>query len=259
METNNKNLISILVGVALLAGLGYFVYSDLDSGSSGENATTTPETTATTTPEKVTDEVKYELPKAPIPSLDRPFSVPNEYSAEIKANTMKQYESLVTALKANPELRNEWLQLALLRKTAGDLAGAEQVWIYVSKVWPLDHVAFGNLADLYTNYYKEYKKGEEYYIYALAKMPNNLQYYENLYNIYKFNLKDPKTALELMISGYKDLPTTIYFPVRIAEHYRDAGDPANAKKYFEEALVLAEKQKAIDIGNYIKTELAKLK
>jgi len=260
-------VISIIATAILAVLLGYFIFSDLRNSDDTKaregnmSTTTSEEITGDVQNENIlSDEVVGELPKAPIPSLEREFVIPDGiYSDEIVENTMAQYNELVSVLNQNPELRDEWLQLALLYKAVEDYEGTEEVWIYVSRVWLLDHVAYGNLGDLYMNYLEDFSKAEEYLISALDRKSDSPQYVDNLYILYRFKQNDPDKALDLLLQGVNQLPNEIYFTIRAAEHYRDTEDFGNAKMFFERVVVLAKEQGLREFEKYANDELAKLK
>jgi tetratricopeptide (TPR) repeat protein len=256
---SKQMMMYIVVAVVLLAGIGYFIFNDLKYSEINveNNSTTTPEI-VTKSISKIDDIYNDGIPEEIIPDLDREFIVPDVYSEEIRQNTIEQYDTMASALKEDPNLRDEWLQLALLRKAVEDYLGAEEIWIFMTKVWTLDHVAFGNLGDLYLNHLVDLDKAEENFILAAEKQPNIIQNIQNLYEFFRYRRNNPDQALSILIQGYQLFPKEIYYPIRIAEHYRDAQDIANTKKYFEQALKLATTPETSDLKAYIEEELNKL-
>jgi len=259
---NKQTILPILLLIILLGALGYFIYNDLTNiGKAPDNE----ENTSTTTSDTITDgenrvdaSFGEEIPEEIIPGLDREFTVPEIYSEEIKNNTMEQYQTIVSALKEDPALRGEWLQLALFRNSIEDYKGAEEIWLFMTQVWSFDHVAYGNLGNLYYTNLLDIEKSKDFYVQAIEKNPAYLNYYDNLYNIFFFKLEDRANALLLLEQGSNLLMDEIYFPLKKAEYYRDTGDVVNAKKFFKETVALAETLGLIDIQNHAESELEKL-
>ena len=263
-----QTIISIVIILVLLTSLGYFM---VNSFGESNNTVSEDDSTSTTTtdgssnlgninPEEIdnSDTPVTQLPKAPIPALNREFVVPEILAEEFRIQILNQHNSIIATLKENPELRGDWLQLALLRKSVEDYVGAEEIWLYMTKVWNLDHVAFGNLGNLYSSELPDIDKALSYFVQALEKRPDNLNYYNNIYNIFRFRLEDNARAISLLEQGEDLLPDEIYFPKKQAEHYRDTGDVENAKKFFQRTLNLAQELSLLDIENYAREELEKI-
>jgi len=251
--------ISLAVAVILILGIGYFIYKDLGSSGPGTMATTTLDGSGIVSDDNPSVSGELPNPDAVVPNLDRKFVIPDTFSKEIIQNTMVQYNGIITSLKADPTLRNEWLQLAILRKAVEDYKGAEEIWLYVILKWPLDHVAFGNLGNLYLDFLVDNNKAEEYLLQAIEKSPVTLQYTENLYNLYMHRQKNPEKAISLLSTMRQNFLEQVYFPLKMAEHYRDTGDVKNAKQFFEVSRDLAKTQQQQNVIDYAETELAKLK
>jgi tetratricopeptide (TPR) repeat protein len=256
---NKGTIISTAITLTLLGVLGYFIFTDLDSPVSDSN----PRKSASTSQSSLrggisSEDTIVEIPEEIIPNLNRKFIVPEIYSEEIKNNTIKQHNEMISRLREDPGLRNEWLQLALLRKGADDYKGAEEIWLFMTNVWTLDHVAFTNLGNLYFTDLVDLKKAEEYMKMAVELRPDQLQVIQNFYEFLRFKKQAPQEAINLLLQVYSLFSDEVYYPIRIGEFYRDTEDRINAKKYFEEALLLAQKPEFSDLKKYVEEELEKL-
>ena len=113
------------------------------------------------------------------------------------------------AIEKNPNDVNLWLNLGTIMKVIGNLDQAEEVWLYITKKWPDDPTAYGNLADLYTNFKKDYNKAEKYWKKAIEKCKNincALIYYRNLYEFYVYHLKDKNKAKQILKQALEKYP-----------------------------------------------------
>lgn len=190
---NTKNIIIIIV-ILLIIGAGYFLFM-FDKIPGGTN-------TGTTTPNVLT-----ELPPGlEIPDLDRKIVIPESVSEEIGEKTTDQIKSIREDLKDNPNNLAPWLDLGILYKTIEDNEGAEEVWLFVTKIRPNDWIAYHNLADLYGYYLQEPQKAEEYILTALEKAPRDVQIYVKAYEIYKDVVGDVHPMKKIVEDGLKELP-----------------------------------------------------
>lgn len=85
----------------------------------------------------------------PAPDYEKPIAFHASVSAEVRSAIEAQFTEVKIMLAKDPKDINAWTRLGTIKKIAGDYAGAEDAWVYVTQTWPNDPVAFGNLADLY--------------------------------------------------------------------------------------------------------------
>lgn len=124
------------------------------------------------------------------PSLDRPFNITVEMPEDAKAVLKKNVVEITKNLRTDPNDYEEWLQLAIHYKIAGDFEGAKNVWEYVAENGGVRrYVALGNLGSLYLYQLKDYPKSESYYNQALALKPDEISFYRDLYTLYHYAYK----------------------------------------------------------------------
>lgn len=180
-------------------------------------APTTNSLTASTSPQASTTQGTYiitpvgvapiqQTTKVPAPSLERPYTPPADAPASIQAEDRAAVAAAIAELKKNPDFITNWLQLALYYKNAGDYAGAEEIWVYATKAWPADSVAYNNLADLYQNYLHDYGKAITYWNKVIALKPDAVSAYINLAALYRINLQDSTKAKATLEAGLKANP-----------------------------------------------------
>ncbi len=171
-----------------------------------EHANTTTNTAGHTIPPVGVGTSGKTTVRVPPPSLDHLYTPPATAPASIQAEDRAAVAAAVAELKKNPDYSANWLQLALYYKNAGDYAGAEEVWVYVTKAWPSDIVAYNNLADLYQNYLRDYPKAATYWNKVIALKPDTAYAYINLATLYRLNLQDTAKAKTTLQAGLKANP-----------------------------------------------------
>lgn len=130
-------------------------------------------------------------------------SLPSDAVSALKT----QIATLTSELKKDPSDGDNWLQLAIDYKIAGDYDAAATVWIYLTKVTPTNYVAYGDLGDLYMNFDVNYPKAEVNYKAAIAINPNVIEYYRDLYTLYmSFYKTNTTAAADIIAQGLKANP-----------------------------------------------------
>ena len=138
------------------------------------------------------------------PSLARPVTVAGSATPEEAAILKARMQSLVDQLRKEPKRVDLWLSLGVYRKMAGDYPGAIEAWNYVSATGPstINFVAYGNLGDLYQNFVKDYTKAELNYKKAIAIKPTYIDYYRDLYMLYRYQYKtNTSAAADILTQG----------------------------------------------------------
>ncbi len=141
------------------------------------------------------------------PNLDRPYTPPSNLPADIQEQSRKTVAAAITQLKIDPNHLAYWLELAIYRKSAADYVGAEEIWIYATKVWPTDFTAFENLGDLYAFHLKQPAKAVEYWNKAIPlDARSNVRIYLALATFQNINMKDKAAAQATLQAGLKANP-----------------------------------------------------
>lgn len=150
----------------------------------------------------------YRVEAVPIPSsgvgyppLRRPISFSAAFSAEARALMRQKFEASSAALEKNPSDFNEWMNLAILRKTADDYAGAAEIWEFLVTTNPEQLGPFINLANLYAFELKNPALAEKYFSIALQKGSKEASVYRNGYDFYRYVQKDDEKAKETLKTG----------------------------------------------------------
>lgn len=142
------------------------------------------------------------------PSLTRPITFSSGVSAADQASLTAQEQSTLAQLKTAPMRVDLWLQLGNERKLAGDYQGAIDAWTYVAKAGPttINYVAYGNLADLYTNWNKDFAKAAANLKAAIAIKPDNIDFYRHYAELYLNYGYDKVGAQAIVAQGLKANP-----------------------------------------------------
>ena len=118
----------------------------------------------------------------------------------------------------------------------------EEAWIKAGEVRPLNSTSFNNLADLYTNFTKEYDKAESVFFVTVKNSsgePQNPGFYRNFYSFYIYNLEDLNKAEAILLEAITVNPNAAELYALLGYFYRDEkGNDAKAIEYFEKNLIL---------------------
>lgn len=262
MQTNKIALIAGLFLLVLL-GAGFFLWRVMI----GDTVTGGPFSVAplngTTTENTVSGVVK--VGSAPVgipqPSLERaiPLTSP-DLDAPARLATIKYLNTSVENLKKNPLAYQDWVNLGLARQMLGDYAGAEEVWIFSTKLVPNESVAFENLGNLYMSYLKNGAKSESFYKKAITLNPKNTNNYRSLAELYTYHYKKDTNAVELILKeGIQKNQGAYDLAVLLARYYKEKGMIAEAKSAYTVAANSARSAGKIDVATSIESERDELK
>ncbi len=151
--------------------------------------------------------VANDAPSIPLPDLTRPYTPPAGVPQSVQAEDKAAVATAIQQVKIDPNHETYWLQLGMYRQNAGDYVGAEQVYVYLTKRWPKDPIAFANLANLYGNYVHDYSKAVSYANQVIALSPHDISAYINLSTIYRANMQDVADAKKTLEQGIAANPS----------------------------------------------------
>lgn len=221
--------------------------------------------------------VVYFLPKEdvsvdyPLPSVqDGTYSgelPPLDYEVQFSQNTDEAVRAAIRVkvaelqekLAETPYDGNLWMELALRYHTANDYQAALQVWEFIVSVTPNNVTALGNLGRLHHFDLKNFETAEGYFKKAIEANPARPEAYYELFDLYRYSYKkDTTAAVDIMKQAGEQFPEDYGIPAGIATYYREKGQRALARTYFEQALVLARNQGNLSAVQSITNELANL-
>lgn len=201
----------------------------------------------------VVAEPKPQKVNVPEPGLTRPFPDTSKIDQSFVAKYEGYIKTTIENLKKDGTSFYDWIDLGFERKQIGDYEGAKEAWEYVSLLYPGNSISFGNLADLYTNFLKDYAKAEINYKTAIKNSPSNVNMYTNLFGLYILEKKNTE-AINLLKEGIAKNPNTFDLQVLLAIYYRDAGNITLAKDYYDQAISIASKQNNTSVVTALKAE-----
>ena len=215
-----NSIVLVLVYILIAAGvggLGIYVYNDVVGSDEGDNQPVqneVPSVVSTTTGatnvklDTIGDAGSYKIEVLPPvsgvvhPAIDRPIVFPPSFSTNAQNVMRKNISDAVATLKQNPSDTDTWLRLAIWRKMINDYKGAEEIWVYLTKVLKEPSYVYINLGDLYGYFLKDSVKAEYYFKESVRLEPENIEYYVKFAYYYIDLLKDFEKALGLVEEGY---------------------------------------------------------
>lgn len=141
---------------------------------------------------------------------DSPIIVPNirhavvfsvSVTPEAKVIMLKNVANLQEKLEKDAKDFNVWNSLAQYYQAAGDYVAAREVWEYLGRVFPTNHVAYGNLGFLYGYYLKDAPLAEIKYLKAIENAPEQVFLYFQTAEFYRDVVKSRTKALEIAKKG----------------------------------------------------------
>jgi tetratricopeptide (TPR) repeat protein len=147
---------------------------------------------------------------------------------QIDANTATGSQNLYT---------DGWLDLALYRNMLGDVTGAKEVWVYLTKVSPGLVQPYGNMANQFV-VEKNFAEAETWYKIAIEKMPQALQYYQDLADVY-IAQKRTADAIATLKAGIAADAKSWSLQVTLGRLYLAQGDVKGANAQFDAAIARA--------------------
>ncbi len=193
METKKNFIILAIIFILVVGFGGWYIYRDLKEVAPPPIASDTSSSGGI-----YSEEIKKQMP-----DLDREIIIKEKLSEESENRAITEIKTISGKLKKDYDNREDWLNLGIWRKTIGDYEGAREAWEFVTLIRPNDPVAFHNLGDLYAQYIIDFSKAENNYLAAIARAPETTFYYVKLYEFYRYFVRKPDSAENILIQGIK--------------------------------------------------------
>lgn len=195
--------------VVILLGV-YFIYNSHSKNinTQFDTSTNTSSTTANVQNNSTTGSYKIEqvaLSNNGTPDLNRPI-VYGKVSDDAKRVSTEKINTIISYLKKDPAVWDNWINLGIYQKMAGDYQGTVLSWVYASKIAPNDFVSLGDLGDLYAYFLKDSKLSIQYYNMAITKSPSQAYLYIQLAQVYRDVVGDPEKSKGTIEQGLSQLP-----------------------------------------------------
>ncbi|OGZ09189.1 MAG: hypothetical protein A3D67_01630 [Candidatus Lloydbacteria bacterium RIFCSPHIGHO2_02_FULL_51_22] len=142
----------------------------------------------------------------PVPDLNRPLVFPGGYAAERAAQVTEQVVTIVAILKASDNRFNEWMDLAMLRKSIEDYDGAREIWEYVGAIRPGNSLSFANLGMLYGYYLNNPLKAEANLLHAIENEPRFFDFYTRMTDFYIEVTHDKNKSIDFLDRSIQKYP-----------------------------------------------------
>ncbi|MBI2023867.1 hypothetical protein HYT00_00505 [Candidatus Giovannonibacteria bacterium] len=209
MIRDNKTIYiwAVIIAIAVLGG-AYYIWKDIGKiNKPGENISVGPTPTPTPTPSNQNKPSPTpSVVKKAVPALPFPVEIRAELSEDSKKMALTKIETITNKLRQDPSIDDLWVDLGLQRKFIGDFMGAKEAWEYASYLKPNYYVPYNNLGDLYTYNLNDYKKAEANYKMGIKVDDGAGILYQKLYELYRFKLKDDVRAKSILEEGITKNP-----------------------------------------------------
>lgn len=273
--TRNQTILTVVTILIILAGIALYLVPKKATAPTETATSTTPNTSSTTSTNSIdVNGVKLDyttkgtpgvvpvdtskLP--PAPSLAHVTIFSASITSDIKPLYEKKIADNIQILKQNKYSLQDWINLGILYKEVGDYQAAKDAWVYASLLSPGNVISFNNLGDLYHYYLKDYPKAESSFLQAVKNDPKYVLSYVNLFDLYRLSYQtNTSKAADILKQGIAAVPENIDLVNALAGYYKDKGDTANAKLYYQKALSLAQAAKNKTMVAEIQSILSTLK
>lgn len=146
--------------------------------------------------------LREDLPPAPASykTLNEDIAFASQIPAEIAQKYREEFAEIIKTIEQHPDSFGAWYNMGSIKSVFGDLKGAEEAWLYATEISPAQARSLMNLADLYHNKLKDYKKAEWAYVSAIERKDasvDGVTLYRELASLYRFSYTEKK---ELAIS-----------------------------------------------------------
>ena len=194
----------------------------------------------------------------PLPNLDKiiinaniPDDKKQEYTGRMK--------DIVHAIRKGESLYEQLIELASYRKLVEDYAGAEEIWLDMTKRYPTSRQAYDNLGNLYHFYVKDYPKAEVMMKKSIEIENVYAPSYVNLFELYTLSYTEKKQLAEqVLLDGLKNTDNHITLEVALAQFYAEQGRTEDARIYFEKVLAFGKRMKDVRLEEIANEGLTKL-
>lgn len=263
MNIKKQTILTLFFSLIAISLLGFYIYKDLFIKNIGEIksvlqiATTTPEELEETASKEEGNMVIKKLSNAP--SLEGPFFYSPIFTNEAKEIMEQKIQDIIVNLDKNPESFSSWLDLGNKMKMIGDMKNAEKYWLYASELNPQNYVPYNNLGDIYHYNLKDYPRAEEMFLKSKQINPSYTSTYINLHNLYKYSYQqNTNKAEEILLEALTVLPNNIDITTTLASYYKEKGNNTKAIEYFEKASAEAQKIGNTNLYTELQTEIKTL-
>lgn len=141
-----------------------------------------------------------------VPDLRHVAVFQAKMAPEAKTLVLKNIAAIQARLLKNSADFNTWNSLAQYYQVAEDYSAAKEVWEYLVKAFPTNHVAYGNLGFLYGYYLKDTARAEQNYLKAIENAPDQAFLYFQTAEFYRDVMKSVPKALAIAQKGLAKNP-----------------------------------------------------
>lgn len=220
--------VQIISAVIIVAGLSWFIYSDLkiealpEDNISQDDKTITKDGIGVTLSEGSIEDV--EIKQIPVdmdvadggaitqeelvyyPNLDYVTVFPESFSEDARVIIQNNISTLTAQLKEDQISFPDWLDLSTQYKIIEDYERTRDILEFLNIAFIKNSVSFRNLGNLYGYYLNDPQKAEENLLQAIENGPTVIEYYFKITEFYRDIIKAPEKARQIVEQGIETNP-----------------------------------------------------
>ena len=265
----NKTILGLLVALLALGGVIWLNVLPRVTGT-GEVSQISSSTVATTTTTFENEGIQVTAPQGakveiipdpiskgqkiiPVPKIQRSIVFASDISPEARQKIQVRADEIAAILQKDSSNLFAWLDLGMLRQSAGDYAGAREAWNYVTAVDPGNIAGIMNLANLDALHLKNVPAAIMLYTKAISFSPKTPDIYRRMYDIY-VSIGERTKSIDILKKGIASNPAAYELMVLLARDYRAHSEIQLATPVYEVAAKVAESVNAIAQAAAIREE-----
>ena len=258
LREHSKHFILATVGVLIAVAI-FFIPGDEDEHKVIIDETVTATSSVEIMPGVDADITQSEnIPKRKW-SLERTLSYPDIYTLEAIQIHADQVDAVKKIIEENPGNVDAYINLGVLWKMADDYDGAILAWEYAKEMSPTYYSPYQNLGNLYLYDLKDNALSETNLREAVRLNPQLIDAWKSLHDLYRYEMARPIQAEEALTDALQANPNHLDLVLSLARYYKEIGEIEKSRSAYIDALAIAEREAAQeDVPTLIREELESL-
>lgn len=231
----------VIFCVVIIIGIWYFLWGRFANmpGSTGReynNGTTTKDT-------NIPPQTSVTLPPLP-PNYATFIDKAPDMRQEFRDASKKKFAETLETIREHPDSLWAWIDLGSIKKSFNDFTGAEEAWLFATKLYPSHSAAYADLGQLYWHNIVNNQKAEAMFLKVIELDITAVATYRDLADLYRYQYVAKKDQVDnIILRGLKDNPENPDLLSYLALYYYEVDDRENAIKMYEQLVKVAPSNK----------------